>query len=65
LSAQPSDLTASFCCSPKFGKVFTLTKGSFIDAIDREKAGVTVIVHIYEDVSQIQKCKCLQNDLIV
>lgn len=45
-------ITALFYCSPKFGKVITLTKGSFVEAIDKEKAGVTVVVHIYEDVSK-------------
>ena len=38
------------CFSPKFGKVVNLSKDSFVDAIDKEKSGVTVIIHIYEDV---------------
>ena len=36
---------------PKFGWVLTLSKDGFLDAIDKEKAGVTVMVLLYEEVS--------------
>ena len=31
----------------------SLTKANFVHAIDSEKSGVTVLVHIYEDVSML------------
>ncbi|XP_064605623.1 phosducin-like protein [Liolophura sinensis] len=35
---------------PKFGKLYSLSPGDFSDSIDKEKASVTIIVHLYEDV---------------
>ena len=40
-----------FCCSPKFGQVVSLNKENFVSSIDQEKPMVTIVVHIYEDVS--------------
>lgn len=37
--------------SPRFGQLYSLTKDKFVEALDAEKSTVTVIVHIYEDVS--------------
>nr|KAG5708406.1 hypothetical protein BaRGS_026133 [Batillaria attramentaria] len=34
---------------PKFGRVVVLTADNFLQEIDKEKAQVTVVVHIYED----------------
>lgn len=38
--------------APKFGKVMQLDKTSFVDAIDNEKKGVKIIVHVYENNSE-------------
>lgn len=54
---------------PKFGQVINLDKSSFVDAIDKEKSGVKVIVHVYED--NVEACeamdgciKCLAKEYI-
>lgn len=36
---------------PKFGKVIPLTSHDFVENIDKEQSQVTVIIHLYEDVS--------------
>ncbi|XP_050414387.1 phosducin-like protein [Patella vulgata] len=47
---------------PKFGKVYSLTSDSFIDAVDKEKPQVTVIVHLYED--NISACEAMNGSLL-
>ena len=37
-------------CRPQFGKVLNLRGHQFIDAIDKEKPIVTIVIHVYEDV---------------
>jgi hypothetical protein len=37
-----------------FGKVMQLKKDGFVEAIDKEKPQVTVVIHLYEDVSKIK-----------
>ncbi|ELU15987.1 hypothetical protein CAPTEDRAFT_171124 [Capitella teleta] len=34
---------------PQFGKVYNLSKPEFVECIDREKASVTIVIHVYED----------------
>ena len=55
--------------TPKFGHVVQLDKSSFVNAIDNEKQGVKVIVHVYED--KIEACdamdgciKCLAKEYL-
>lgn len=42
---------------PKFGKVIELDKSSFFDAIDKEKSGVKVIVHVFEN--NVEACEAM------
>ena len=42
---------------PKFGSLISLDKKDFIDAIDKEKPGVKIVVHIYED--KVEACKSM------
>ncbi|KAH8026591.1 hypothetical protein HPB51_022052 [Rhipicephalus microplus] len=45
------EMMAEINARPKFGHLSRLEDGqAFLDAVDREKAGVTVIVHIYAQV---------------
>lgn len=48
---QLCDIDMSFLCSPKFGRVYNLIKSEFVESIDKERASVTVVVHLYENVS--------------
>ncbi|KAL5014167.1 hypothetical protein ScPMuIL_008437 [Solemya velum] len=48
--------------SRKFGQVVTLTKDRFVEAIDREKPQVTVMVHIYED--GVAACEAMNGCLL-
>ena len=42
----------NFCIfRPKFGNLVELTSSDFVEAIDKERPIVTVIVHIYAEVS--------------
>ncbi|XP_045212584.2 phosducin-like protein [Mercenaria mercenaria] len=47
--------------TPKFGQVISLEKSNFIDAIDKEKQGVKVIVHVYED--SVEACESMNGCL--
>lgn len=42
---------------PKFGSLISLGRKDFIDAIDKEKPGVKIVVHIYED--KVEACKAM------
>lgn len=42
---------------PKFGSLFSIDKKDFIDAIDKEKPEVKIIVHIYED--EVEACQAM------
>ncbi len=46
-----TDVVLVFVFRPRFGKVYTLSKQEFVDAIDTEKPMVTIIVHLFENVS--------------
>ncbi|XP_071485300.1 phosducin-like protein [Diadema antillarum] len=46
---------------PTFGKLLRLTKDSYVDAIDKEKKDVTVIIHL-EDMS-LQACEAMNGCL--
>lgn len=47
---------------PTFGKLYDLkSNGDFLDAIDKEHRGVTIIIHIYE--SNLTSCKCMNKCL--
>lgn len=47
--------------APKFGTVIGLDKSNFIDAIDKEKPGVKIIVHVYED--NVEACQSMDGCL--
>ncbi|CAG5127766.1 unnamed protein product [Candidula unifasciata] len=44
---------------PKFGKLVTLTSQNFIEEVDGENPGVTIIVHIYDPF--VGRCGCSGN----
>jgi hypothetical protein len=48
--------------STRFGSVVELTKNTFVQAIDRERKDVAVVVHLYENTNQASR---LVNDLLV
>lgn len=48
--------------APKFGKVISLERESFIDAIEKEKSGVNVIVHVYEE--GVEACEAMHGCLV-
>jgi len=43
------ELRKTYEAMPKFGKVLNISKDEFVEAIDKEKPTVTVIVHLFED----------------
>lgn len=47
--------------TPKFGKVISLDKSNFIDAVDKENPGVKIIVHVYED--NVEACEAMDGCL--
>lgn len=46
---------------PKFGRVVSIGKDDFIAAIDQEKSGVKIIVHIYEE--NVEACEAMSGCL--
>ncbi|ESO85203.1 hypothetical protein LOTGIDRAFT_221428, partial [Lottia gigantea] len=47
---------------PKFGRVVELTSDSFVEAVDKEKPGVTVIVHLFEN--NVEACEAMNGCLL-
>lgn len=47
------ELTQKFAtkwASVSFGKLYELNRGNFVEAIEKERKAVTIIIHIYDDV---------------
>ncbi|XP_060587546.1 phosducin-like protein [Ruditapes philippinarum] len=55
------EMRRAYETTPKFGQVIALDKSSFIDAIDKEKQGVKIIVHVYED--NVEACEAMDGCL--
>lgn len=55
------EMRKAFETTPKFGKVISLDKSNFIDALDKEKPGVKVIIHVYEE--NVKACEAMDGCL--
>lgn len=55
------EMRQAFEATPKFGKVIQLDRRNFVDHIDREKTGVKIIVHIFEE--NVEACESMNGCL--
>ena len=51
------EMRKAFESVPKFGKVISLSKDDFLDAIDKEQKNVKVIIHLYEE--DVEACEAM------
>lgn len=56
------EMRAALANMPRFGRVITLSRHQYLEAIDNEKPTVTIIVHIYEE--GVRACQAMNGCLM-